>query len=210
MTPDGPGGTPETWAAPTHVWAAPVDEAHLREARTVGASLPLAHRVLEVVAYADEEAEALGGGSVVVALTDTGVRVDDAGRGTETRRSADGRLIRKPVMSTADVRFFGRADAPLLPDGRARHGMSVVAAGAAELVHENHRAGEAWTQRYLFGVPEDALRSLPFRGHPGTAVTFSADDVAGVDAAALAGMLAGFRHLQVELRDERSATGRTA
>lgn len=80
--------------------------------------------ILEVLAYAGDEANALGriGDATVDYHDDGAVTVIDDGRGTDTRRDASGRRIRKPVMATKDVRFFDAPDAPLLPDGLPRRG----------------------------------------------------------------------------------------
>ena len=93
--------------------------------------------------------------------------------------------------------FFGTARPPLLPDGRARRGISVVAALSDWLVHTNRRAGEAWTQRYEHGVPVTAL--VPIASGPsGTTVHFRpSDEVASsaLDRQTLEPLLAGFAHL---------------
>ena len=75
------------------------------------APVGLGHLVLEVLAYADEEAGSRGArGSAVVTVHDDGsVSVADDGRGTDTRRDATGRVVRKPVMATQDLRFADRA-----------------------------------------------------------------------------------------------------
>ena len=87
------------------------------------------HLVLEVLAYAADEAEELGGRrAVVTVLGDGSVAVADCGRGTDTRVDDQGRTIKKPVMATKDLRFFDAVNPKMLPDGRPRRGMSVVAA----------------------------------------------------------------------------------
>lgn len=194
---------PSEWETRTHVWAHPVDTDHLAEVRSCTPPSAL-HAVLEVLAYADEEAASRGArGSVVVTLGDEAVTVDDDGRGTETRLDAAGRVIRKPVMSTRDVRFFDKIDAALLPDGLPRRGMSSVAAHAERLVHTNHRGGRSWSQEYRHGVPEDELVAVASRGRPGTVVGFSHPGLASLDASTLAEAAAGFAHLGVEILDRR-------
>lgn len=174
---------PSSWTVTTHDWALEVDEEHLRSIRDCGEELRrggLRHLVLETLAYADDEAQSLGrtGAATVTYLRDGSVSVIDDGRGTDTRRDPHGRVIRKPVMATKDVRFFDRADPPLLPDGLPRRGMSTVSALSAWLVHENRRGDEAWTQTYRLGVPDTALVPLDAPARSGTTVTFlPLDDV---------------------------------
>ena len=122
----------EQWPTTTHVWAYPVDAEHLAAIAADPdrfAAGGLTHLVLEVLAYAAEEAEARGviGRADVVVRPDGSVEVCDDGRGTQTRRDETGQVIRKPVMATRDVRFFG-TDAERLADGLPRNGMSAVAA----------------------------------------------------------------------------------
>jgi DNA gyrase subunit B len=155
-----------------------------------------------VLAYANEEAESLGrtGRAVVSVRADGTVTVADDGRGTDTRRDADGRVIRKPVMSTRDVRFFDAVDGPRLPDGLPRHGISVVSALSTVLVHENHRADGAWSQTYRHGVPDDELHAVAPSAGTGTTVTFHVGaDVAGPESL-VDGDLSAFPALRVEVR----------
>jgi len=100
--------------------------------------------------------------------------VADDGRGTDTRRDDDGRLVRKPVMATKDLRFFDR-DCAVLPDGSTRRGMSVVAALSTWLEHTNYRMDGAWTQRYEHGLPAGDLVELSPSGRTGTTVRFLPD-----------------------------------
>ena len=109
-----------SWAVTTHDWSVEVDAVHLAGARrcaeSLGAGLPT-HLVLEVLAYADDEAEALGRrGQVSVDLRDSEIVVADDGRGTDTRRDEHGRVVRKPVMATKDVRFFDADGQPVPSD----------------------------------------------------------------------------------------------
>lgn len=168
------------WKVTTHDWGRDVDLAHLRavqESRDVFARGGRRHQILEVLAYADDEAAALGRrGRALVRVTPEGlVSVADDGRGTDTRRDAQGRIIRKPVMATMDVRFFASATPPLLPDGLPRRGLSVVAALSPFLVHENRRDNGGWSQEYRYGVPSTELRELPDVTTTGTTVAFRSD-----------------------------------
>lgn len=62
------------------------------------------HLVLEVLAYAADEAESAGNGSCAVILNEDGsISVTDNGRGTDTRTDEHGRAIKKPVMTTTAV-----------------------------------------------------------------------------------------------------------
>ncbi|MET7597860.1 ATP-binding protein [Streptomyces sp. NPDC005481] len=169
--------TPRTsWRNTTHDWASEVDLDHLaRIRRDPGEFAPggLPHLILEVVAYAADEAECNGGGRCTVTLhPDGSVSVADDGRGTDTRIGEDGRIVKKPVMASKDLRFFDRPDAELLADGHPRRGMSVVAALSEWLVHTNRRGGGAWTQRYESGVPVTDLTSITNDGTTGTLVRF--------------------------------------
>ncbi len=161
----------------THDWSSLVDPAHLAEVRARAAGLGgFAHLLLEVLAYPAEEAAENGGGTCTVTLHHNGsVRVVDDGRGTAVFRDAEGRVLRKPVMATRDVRFFAADAAPLLPDGRPRRGMSVVAALSERLEHTNRRAEGAWTQAYAHGIPEAGLVELPGDGTTGTTVLYRPD-----------------------------------
>lgn len=190
-----------SWSVTTHDWTVDIDEAHLAEARrsaeVLGADLAL-HLVLEVLAYADDEAESLGRcGQVVVDLRGPDVEVADDGRGTDTRRDEHGRPIRKPVMATKDVRFFEADASPLLPDGHPRRGMSTVSAVSPLLLHENWRAEGAWSQAYVHGVPQDELREGPPSDRTGTTVTFRLPSSAEVDVERLRALGEDFDHVDV-------------
>ena len=132
------------------------------------------HLLLEVLAYVVDEAAALGRGgrSLITLGPDGSISVADDGRGTDTRVNDLGAAVRKPIMSTKDLRFFDDPAPPLLPDGCARRGMSTVAALSDWLVHANHRREGSWQQRYEGGVPVTDLRPIPFRGVTGTVVHF--------------------------------------
>lgn len=169
-----------SWAVTTHDWSKDVDADHLAQIRhhadLYGAG-GRRHMILEVLAYANDEAESIGhvGRAVVTANADGTLTVTDDGRGTDTRLDSDGSIIRKPVMATRDVRFFDVPDGPRLPDGLPRHGMSAVAALCTVLVHENHRANGAWSQTYRHGVPDEELREMHAARATGTSVTFRPD-----------------------------------
>lgn len=190
----------------THDWAAEVDLEHLELVRRdPGRYAPggVTHLVLEVVAYADDEAEAAGrrGSCTVASHPDGSVSVTDDGRGTDTRRDEHGRPVRKPVMATKDLRFFDGPPAVYLPDGAPRRGMSVVAALSEWLAHTNRRADGAWTQRYEHGIPVTDLVGHPGDGTTGTTVRFRPDPaLTGVQAADLRRMLSAFGHLEVDVR----------
>ncbi|RKT77377.1 DNA gyrase subunit B [Terracoccus luteus] len=170
-----------SWATTTHEWSAHVDAQHLQDVRRLlgrpGAAGGRRHLILEVLAYADDEAATLGrsGLAIVTSHADGAVTIEDDGRGTDTRRDSDGRLVRKPVMASADVRFSDVDTAPLLPDGLPRRGISAVAALSSTLTHENHRADGAWSQTYHHGIPDGELETLRPRRGSGTVVTFTTD-----------------------------------
>lgn len=165
------------WVSTTHDWSGSVDHEHLKQVRDGAATFAptgTLHLVLEVLAYAADEAGSLGerGRCLVTLHEDGSILVADDGRGTDTRRDLAGEPVRKPVMSTKDLRFFDSRQPPHLPDGAPRRGMSVVAALSTWLVHENHRHDGAWNRRYELGVPVTDLREIPFRGATGTVVRF--------------------------------------
>ncbi|MFJ8825346.1 ATP-binding protein [Streptomyces sp. NPDC102467] len=173
-------GTPRnSWRNTTHDWAGSVDLAHLvLIRRTPAAFAPggVQHLILEVLAYAADEAECSGGGRCRITYhLDGSVAVADYGRGTDTRLDEHGRPVKKPVMATKDLRFFDRPDTPLLPDGHRRRGMSTVAALSSWLIHTNRRHNGSWTQRYEHGVPASDLRPIADDRTTGTTVHFLPD-----------------------------------
>ncbi|WP_154796382.1 ATP-binding protein [Occultella kanbiaonis] len=201
---------PDRWKVTTHDWSIAVDRAHLATIRANPQTYlagGVQHCVLEVLAYADEEAAALGraGAAVITRHRDGSVSVADDGRGTDTRRDDRGRMIRKPVMATEDVRFFDAAEPPLLPDGLPRRGMSTVAALSRWLEHTNRRSAGSWTQRYHHGVPSSDLVELPPETGTGTTVRFLLDPRLGAPTVLDAELVRGYVHLTVELRDEPGA-----
>ncbi|WNI24260.1 ATP-binding protein [Streptomyces sp. ITFR-16] len=168
--------TRASWCNTTHDWAAAVDHDHLAAIRSAPHSYApggTAHLLLEVLAYAADEAECNGGGRAVVTLhPDGSVSVADDGRGTDTRFDGAGRPVKKPVMATKDLRFFDVPAPPPLPDGHPRRGMSVVAALSERLTHTNRRRNGSWTQRYEHGVPVTDLDPAPDAATTGTTVHF--------------------------------------
>jgi topoisomerase IV subunit B len=172
-------GEQAAWTNTTHDWSKTVDQEHLQLIRNHAADYAatgVQHLVLEVLAYANDEAESLGrrGHCTVTFHRDGSISVADNGRGTDTRRNQRGQLVRKPVMATKDLRFFDQEIA-VLPDGRPRRGMSVVAALSIWLEHTNHRVDGAWTQRYEQGVPVADLIDVPASTSTGTTVRFRPD-----------------------------------
>ena len=171
-------GKRELWPNTTHDWTQDLDLGHLEQIRRQPARYApggVLHLVLEVVAYAADEAEDSGFGQVVVSLLPDGsVAVADTGRGTDTRVDEQGRVVRKPVMATKDLRFFDSGSVAL-PDGQPRRGMSVVAALSTWLVHANRRSNGSWTQRYERGIPVTDLAALADDGTTGTTVHFRPD-----------------------------------
>ncbi|MFF5895876.1 ATP-binding protein [Streptomyces argenteolus] len=165
-----------SWRNTTHDWAGSVDLGHLAGIRRDPETFApggVWHLVLEVAAYAADEAECGGGGRCDVVLRPDGsVSVTDDGRGTDTRFDEHGQVVRKPVMATKDLRFFDLPEAVTLPDGHPRRGMSVVAALSERLSHTNRRGNGSWTQRYEHGVPVSDLERLADDGTTGTAVRF--------------------------------------
>ncbi len=199
-----------SWVSTTHSWAATVDAEHLkhiRERPEVMAPGGALHLVLEVLAYAADEAEACGGGiSRVTFSADGSVSVADDGRGTDTRLDQDGQPVKKPIMATRDLRFFDAPDAPLLPDGHPRRGMSVVAALSDRLVHHNRRQDGAWTQEYRGGFPVTGLLPVEPDATTGTTVTFWLSASVTPPAAAVPcppQTLGVWPHLTVTLVDRR-------
>jgi topoisomerase IV subunit B len=161
-----------------------------------------------VLAYAADEAEATGSGRAVVTMHDDGsVSVADDGRGTDTRVDDLGQTVRKPVMTTKDLRFFDSPRAAALPDGHPRRGMSVVTALSAWLVHTNRRHDGAWTQRYEHGMPVASLTPIPGDDTTGTTVRFLPDAalIPGdpVSAPELRQLASAFGpHLAIEITDQ--------
>ena len=168
-----------SWVNTTHDWSSAVDLDHLasiRQAAEEFAPRGAWHLLLEVLAYAADEASSRGGGRCLVTLCPDGsLSVADDGRGTDTRADEHGRIVKKPVMASKDLRFFDSPDAERLPDGHPRRGMSVVAALSDWLVHTNRRLNGAWTQRYERGIPVTDLEAVQADGTTGTLVHFRPD-----------------------------------
>ena len=169
-------GSGASWINTTHDWASVVDLGHLARIRQEPAKFAPGgprHLLLEVVAYAADEAASRARGRCLITLhRDGSVSVADDGRGTDTRVDEHGRIVKKPVMASKDLRFFDFPDAERLPDGYPRRGMSVVAALSEWLIHTNRRRNGAWTQRYEHGVPVTDLTPLQADGTCGTLVRF--------------------------------------
>jgi topoisomerase IV subunit B len=193
------------WVNTTHDWAGSVDHAHLQGIRDDADSYApggVLHLVLEVIAYPDDEAESAGrrGSCTVTVHSDGSISIADDGRGTDTRVDEHGNVVKKPVMATEDLRFFQDPAAPVLPDGRPRRGMSVVAALSDHLIHTNRRRNGSWTQRYEHGVPVTDLEPVESSDSTGTTVRFHPDPAyfapTRLTAADLAPYLA-FPHLDI-------------
>ena len=107
----------------------------------------VSHLLLEIIAYAADEAEAGPAGWCVISRhRDGSVSVADNGRGTDACRDERGRPLRKPVMATKDLRFFDAPEGQYLPDGHRRRGASTVTALSTWLIHTSLRTDGAWTQ----------------------------------------------------------------
>lgn len=196
-----------SWRNTTHDWAGTVDLDHLSDIRrhpAVFAPGGTLHLILEVVAYAADEAECGGGGHCRVTLhPDGSVSVADDGRGTDTRLDEHGQVVRKPVMATKDLRFFDFPEARTLPDGHPRRGMSAVAALSDWLVHTNRRRNGSWTQRYERGVPVTGLEPVADDGTTGTVVHFHPGELVaptGRSARDIARLATAWPRLAVDVR----------
>ncbi|WP_030767746.1 DNA gyrase [Streptomyces sp. NRRL F-2664] len=204
-------GRRTSWVNTTHDWAGAVDGQHLGLVRRGSAQFAPGgpgHLVLEVLAYAADEAASRGGGRCAVTLhPDGSVSVQDDGRGTDTRVDEHGHVVKKPVMATKDLRFFDFPEAERLPDGHPRRGMSVVAALSEWLIHTNRRLDGAWTQRYEHGVPVTGLQPVEADGTTGTCVRFLPDEAPpsawSLTAADVVRWSEHWPHLTVSLDDRR-------
>lgn len=170
----------DAWKITTHDWSRQVDRDHLAQIQRnadVYARKGTIHLILEVLAYAVDEAEHHGRPAhiTITVHSDGSVSVADNGRGTDTRTDDQGRTVRKPVMATKDIRFFDSRENVGLPDGLPRRGMSVVAALSTWLAHTNRRLNGSWTQRYEHGIPVTGLTDIPGDGTTGTIVHFLPD-----------------------------------
>lgn len=195
----------------THDWASQVDVDHLeriRDAPALFAAGGVGHLILEVVAYAQEEAAANSGGRCSITLhADGSITVSDGGRGTATVVGRQGRVVKKPVMVSKDLRFFDAPDVPCLPDGHPRRGISVVAALSEWLVHTNRRGNGSWTQRYEHALQVTDLVPIAANGSTGTAVHFRPAEAVRVLGDAKVDELlrwtVSLPHLSVEVNDLR-------
>ncbi|GII81803.1 hypothetical protein Sru01_67850 [Sphaerisporangium rufum] len=206
-------GIPQaSWYNTTHDWARGVDADHLSRIRQYPARFApggVRHLILEVVAYAADEAESRDGGHCTVTLhPDGSVSVMDDGRGTDTRFDDRGLVVKKPVMASKDLRFFDHPDPPSLPDGHPRRGMSVVAALSGWLRHTNRRTNGSWTQEYARGIPRTGLVPVADDGTTGTVVHFRPDERLAVPApdpvADLLGLGGRWGVLALRVDDRRS------
>ncbi|MFC9499835.1 ATP-binding protein [Streptomyces sp. NPDC056982] len=199
------------WRNTTHDWASTVDLdhlAHIRQSSAAFAPGGTVHLILEVVAYAADEAESGNGRHCRITLfPDGSVAVADDGRGTDTRRDEHGHIVKKPVMATKDLRFFDHFDAPSLPDAHVRRGMSVVAALSTWLVHTNRRLNGSWTQRYEHGVPTTDLQPIADDSMTGTTVHFLPDEplrkADSITVDDLARCIQSWQHLSIQIEDRR-------
>ncbi|MET9463811.1 ATP-binding protein [Streptomyces sp. NPDC006544] len=209
-------GSRTSWVNTTHDWAGTVDVDHLdhirREPSEFAPGEP-GHLLLEVVAYAADEAASRDGGRCVIRLHGDGsVSVQDDGRGTDTRVDEHGRVVKKPVMATKDLRFFDVPEAERLPDGHPRRGMSVVAALSEWLIHTNRRRNGSWTQRYEHGVPVTDLEPTEADGTTGTCVRFLPDGILRAQWPCTSGDVARWSahwpDLTVRIQDQRLGSDR--
>lgn len=163
----------------THDWSVHADHDHVarvREDLSRRQAGHLEHLVLEVLAYALDEVVQGSTRSIEVRRHDDGSwSVRDDGRGTDTRLDARGVPVVKPVMATADLRFFDVDGGEVLADDSPRAGMSVVTSASAWLVHENRRVDGAWRTRYEDGLPVGDPESIDPDGTSGTLVQFLPD-----------------------------------
>lgn len=171
----------------THDWGSEADLRHVESLRATAARRPVAlsHAVLEVLAYAVDEAREGSTTRVHVVLhPDGSVEVADDGRGTDTRLDATGTPVVKPVMATPDLRFFDAAEPPLLDDGLPRRGMSTVTSVCTWLVHHNRRVEGGWSRRYEHGAPVGPPVVVPLDPElgTGTSVRFRPDPALVVGA----------------------------
>jgi topoisomerase-4 subunit B len=200
-----------SWVNTTHDWSGFIDAdhlSHIRQSPDEFASGGSWHLALEVLAYAADEAASRGEGRCVVVLhPDGSLSVRDDGRGTDTRVDEHGQSVKKPVMATKDLRFFDFPQAEVLPDGRPRRGMSVVAALSEWLVHTNRRLNGAWTQRYEHGFPASDLEPIKVDGTTGTLVHFKPDESLGSvtlpGGGDLSCLATAWPHLEVQVEDRR-------
>lgn len=202
-----------SWRNTTHDWARTVDLdhlAHIRQNPTAFAPNGTLHLILEVVAYAADEAESGNGGHCLITLCPDGsIAVADDGRGTDTRRDEHGNIVKKPVMATKDLRFFDQPAAPALPDTHPRRGMSVVSALSTWLVHTNRRLNGSWSQCYENGIPTTDLQPIEDDLTTGTTVHFLPDEpLRTADSTTpddLARLNRSWQHLFVRIEDRRGA-----
>ncbi|MGE5289797.1 MAG: hypothetical protein ACM3ML_21940 [Micromonosporaceae bacterium] len=201
----------------THDWASAVDFAHLAVIRRDPAAFApggVRHLILEIAAYAADEAGCINGGHCAITLyRDGSVAMSDDGRDTKTRPGGDGRAVRKPIITSKDLRFFDYPGAQLLADGHPRRGMSVVAALSEWLVHTSRRREGAWSQRHEHGVPVSPLTEIAGDGTTGTTIHFLPDRSLRAAGSLSAGELVRLARrpgLSIEVDDRRAVSGTTS
>ena len=200
--------TTQPWRNTTHDWAVGVDVAHLTAIRhnpAVFAPTGAIHLALEVLAYVADEAACGHVGRCLVSLfTDGSISIADDGRGTEVHRDPNGHVVKKPVLSSRDLRFFDSPQEQSLPDGYPRRGMSVVTALSEWLMHVNRRENGAWSQRYEHGVPVTDLAPTSDDDTTGTTIHFlPVSRLPGrqIDLGEISRLADAWEHLDVEIRD---------
>ena len=197
----------------THDWSTAADPEHIAAIRAEAerfAAGGVLHLVLEVLAYPlDEAAEGHTDRVRVVLHADASISVEDHGRGTDTRYDERGTPVVKPIMATRDLRFFGVAQAPLLSDGLARSGISVVSALSEWLTHTNRRAdGRGWVQRYERGRLQGSLTELAGGETTGTTVRFRPDpDVFGAETVSVESLRDACSRVETSAAIEVSGAG---
>jgi DNA gyrase subunit B len=203
-----------SWVNTTHDWSSVVNLGHLAAIRRAPEEFAPGgpwHLLLEVLAYAADEASSRGGGRCLVTLyPDGSLSVADDGRGTDTRPDEHDQIVKKPVMASKDLRFFDFPEAELLQDGHPRRGMSVVAALSKWLVHTNRRLNGAWTQRYERGIPVTGLEPVEPDSTTGTLVHFRPDDQLRSVGVSIDGQLKRLAVMSPDLDiqvDDRRSTG---
>ena len=159
----------------THDWSTQAEPDHVLDIQKNWEQFSrggVTHLALEVIAYAVDEANEGTTNQIWVTLRQDGaICVADNGRGTAIHENA-GNILVKPIIATRDLRFFGIAGAPILPDGLIRSGISVVGALSEWITHTNRREQGSWTQRYEYGLPTGQQLSEASNNLTGTMICF--------------------------------------